>query len=366
MHLFYDLKNDRLPGARHKRSVLQPSIMTVRRGDTSSCTRSFAGASEVKILMTGAGIIGSIYGWALSEGGHSVTHLVRPGKAARFGNGVAMDVFDRRRWLRRYHRGRYPIKVTEAIAPSDRYELVIVPTKHYQLEDALKQIVPAVGEADFFLLTQNWAGTQAVDALLPRERYVYGDAKAGGTFSGETLVSALASVDLGPAEGQATPLASKVAAVMASARIPAAVHDNMLHYLWVQYAITGGLWPALVRAGSMAAVLHDRSAGEQALAAVRECLELVRRRGVDLGGYPETGLFLTSSALRRKLAAWLFKLTLRYSEFVKRCSAHALGDPTEVKVFYDDLTATGRQLGVAMPVMSSYAEDIARFVDRKR
>jgi 2-dehydropantoate 2-reductase len=321
---------------------------------------------EVKILVTGAGIIGTIYGWALSQGEHSVTHLVRPGKAARFGTGVVMDVFDRRRWRRRYHRGRYPIKVTELIAPSDRYELVIVPTKHYQLDDALKQIVPAAGEADFFLLTQNWAGTQAIDALVPRERYVYGDAKAGGAYSGETLVSALASVDLGPPEGQATPLARKVASAMASARIPARVHDNMLHYLWVQYAITGGLWPALVRAGSMAAVLRDRSAGEQALAAVRECLEVLRRRGVGLGSYPETRLFLTSSALRRKLAVWLFKLTLRYSEFVRRCSAHALGDPTEVKLFYDDLSTTGRQLGVSMPVMDSYAGDIARFVDQSR
>jgi 2-dehydropantoate 2-reductase len=319
----------------------------------------------VKILVTGAGIIGTIYGWALSEGGHSVMHLVRPGRAARFGNGVCMDVFDRRKWLKRYYRGRYSIKVTEAIAPSDRYELVIVPTKHYQLEDALKQLVPAAGEADFLLLTQNWAGTQAVDSLLPRGRYVWGDAKAGGTFSGGTLVSAIASVDLGPAEGQATPLARKVALVMGSARIPAPMHDNMLHYLWVQYAITGGLWPALVRAGSMEAVLCDRSAGEQALAAVRECLEVVARRGVDLGSYPETRLFLSSSALRRRLAVWLFKRALRHSEFVRRCSAHALGDPTEVKVFYDDLMSTGRQLGVAMPVMSGYAEDIARFADRK-
>jgi 2-dehydropantoate 2-reductase len=320
----------------------------------------------VKILVTGAGIIGTIYGWALSQGGHSVTHLVRPGKAARFGGGVAMDVYDRRKWFKRYYRGRYPLQVTEAIAPADRYELVIVPTKHYQLEDALKQLVPAAGEADFLLLTQNWAGTQAVEALLPRGRNVWGDAKAGGTYSAGTLVSAIASVDLGPAEGAVTPLARKMASVMTSAGIPTRVRENMLHYLWVQYAITGGLWPALVRAGSMEAVLGDRSAGEQALAAVRECLAVVTRRGVDLGNYPETRLFLSSSALRRKLAAWLFKLTLRHSEFVRRCSAHALGDPTEVKVFYDDLVTTGRQLGVPMPVMSSYAEDIARLVDQKR
>jgi hypothetical protein len=66
----------------------------------------------------------------------------------------------------------------------------------------------------------------------------------------------------------------------------------MLHYLWVQYAITGGLWPALVQAGSFDALLSDRHAGATALTAARECLEVVRQRGVDLSGYPETKPFL--------------------------------------------------------------------------
>jgi pyruvate/2-oxoglutarate dehydrogenase complex dihydrolipoamide dehydrogenase (E3) component len=40
--------------------------------------------NSMKLLIVGAGIIGSIYGWALAEAGHDVTHLVRPGKAAKF------------------------------------------------------------------------------------------------------------------------------------------------------------------------------------------------------------------------------------------------------------------------------------------
>jgi hypothetical protein len=55
------------------------------------------------------------------------------------------------------------------------------------------------------------------------------------------------------------------------------------------------------------------------------------------------------------------KWMLRYNEFVKRCSSHALGDAVEVATFYDDLIATGRGLGVATPVMESYAGAIRRF-----
>jgi ketopantoate reductase len=160
-----------------------------------------------------------------------------------------MDILDRRKRRKRYLRTQYLLNVTETITPYDEYELDLVPTKHYQLEEALAQVVPQAGQAAFLLLTQNWQGTKSVDANLPRTRYVYGDAKAGGGYSGDTLVSALASIDLSPPEGAATPLAAKIATVMESAAIPAGVHADMLHYLWVQNAITGGLWPALVRAG---------------------------------------------------------------------------------------------------------------------
>jgi 2-dehydropantoate 2-reductase len=185
----------------------------------------------MNILVTGAGIIGTIYGWALSEGGHQVVHFVRPGKANRFSNGVPMDVYDRRKGHRRYFRGQYLLKVTEAISLSDTYELVLVPTKHYQLEEALNQLVPNAGQADFLLLTQNWQGTKAIDRILPWARYIYGDAKAGGTYSTGTLVSTVSSVDLGPAEGALTTLAKKVASsLIESVSIPTSLHHDMLHY----------------------------------------------------------------------------------------------------------------------------------------
>jgi 2-dehydropantoate 2-reductase len=321
----------------------------------------FKGLRAVTILVIGAGVIGTTYGWALSEAGHRVVHFVRPGNAARYSDGIPIDVFDRRKGRKRYFRGEYRLTVTESISQTDAYSLVIVPTKHYHLKAALDQLVPDLREADFLLLTQNWRGTQEIDALLPRTRFVFGDAKAGGTYRDGTLVATISSVDLGPPEGISNPLAEKCAALFESARIPARRHKDMLHYLWVQYAITAGLWPSLVRAGSMASVLRDPRACQAAIGAVRECLEVVSRRGVDLGDYPETRAFLSSSSLSRWIGLWMYKLALRYSEYAKRSSAHALDDPREIRAFYDDLVATGHELGVPMPVMSSYADDIASY-----
>jgi len=274
---------------------------------------------------------------------------------------VAVDVFDRRKGHKRKYRGLYKLGAVETLSPADAFELIVVPTKHYALAQTLEQIAPQAGDANFLLLTQNWRGTRKFDSILPRYRYVYGDAKAGGAFSEGTLFAALSAIDIGPPEGEPTPLAKKAAALFAGTGMQAPLHSDMLHYLWIQYAITGGLWAALVHAGSMEAILNDRASASAAFLAARECLEVVKARGVEPSKYRESAPFLTNSALRKRIYTWLMGWAFRHDEFMQRCSAHSFGDPVEVKTFYDDLIAAGRELGVSMPVMQSYAESIRRF-----
>jgi 2-dehydropantoate 2-reductase len=315
----------------------------------------------MRVLVIGAGIIGSIYGWALAESGNRVVHLVRPGRAAALRDGLPLDMFDRRKGHKRKFHGLYRVDAVETISPTDAFELIVVPVKHYALVETLQEIVPRAGPAEFLLLTQNWRGTKDVDSILPRTRYVYGDAKGGGTFAGGKLIATLSALDLGSPEEEASSLAKKIAALFSAADIQTNLHADMLDYLWVQYAISGSLWAALIHAGNFDAIFNDRDAARAALSAVRECLEVLKRRGVSLSRYEETGPFLTDSALRMKFYLWIMRWMFRHDEYTKRCSAHAFGAPAEVKVFYDDLIATGHELGVAMPVMESYAEALRRF-----
>jgi 2-dehydropantoate 2-reductase len=212
------------------------------------------------VLVVGAGIVGIIYGWALADGGHQVVHLVRSGRAAALCNGLAVDLFDRRKGRKRRFCGLYRLEAVEALTPAETFDLIIVPTKHYALAQTLGEVVPQAGTADFLLLTQNWRGTAEIDAILPRSRYVYGDAEAGGAFSGGGLVATLLAIDIGPPEGKPSSLAKKAAGLFSSAKIKTSLHADMLHYLWIQYAITGGLWAALIHAGSFDRVLSDHNA----------------------------------------------------------------------------------------------------------
>jgi hypothetical protein len=129
----------------------------------------------------------------------------------------------------------------------------------------------------------------------------------------------------------------------------------------VQYAITGGLWPALVKAGSFEEVLKNAEIGKQGLRAVKECLEVVKRRGVDLTLFPEARMYLNTSPVAMWIANLAIKFMFRFNKVVKRSSLHGLDDAEEVKVFFYDLLNAGRKLGVEMPVMGSFEPDIQKF-----
>lgn len=163
----------------------------------------------MRVLVIGAGVIGSIYGWALTQSRHEVVHLVRPGRAAALRRGLMLDVFDRRSGREASFRGLYMLTAEETLSLAEPFDFVIVPVKHYALIQTLMDAVPRSGAADFLMLTQNWNGVAEIDAILPRARYIYGDAKAGGAFSGETLIATVSGLDIGPPKDHPMKLLTK-------------------------------------------------------------------------------------------------------------------------------------------------------------
>lgn len=315
----------------------------------------------MKLLIVGAGVVGSIFGWALAGSENEVTHFVRPGRAARFANGLTMDVLDRRAGHSRRSIVNYPIRVTETLPSTEHFDLVIVPTRHYTLEQTLQQVVPLTRGADYLLLTQNWQGTEQIDRLIDPAHYCFGDAKAGGSFIEDKLICTLKAIDIGSSTGKNNAGLQKWLALFQSAGIPAQLQDDMLHYLWVQYAYTTGPWPMLVRAGSFKKLYSDRKAIEPILTAIQECLHVVQARGVDLERFPSVKMYLHPSKLTALLAGFALSWMFAHDEYRQRCSLHALADPAEVRTFYFDLINTGHELHVPMPVMESYRSDMLAF-----
>jgi 2-dehydropantoate 2-reductase len=302
----------------------------------------------MKTLIVGTGIIGTIYGWALSQAGIDVTHFVRRGRQASSKGGVKLDLLDERKGHVRNNTTTYMLKSVEEFQPSDGFELIMVPTNVHQTEEALQLLVPASGQAGFLIFSGNWEGSAFIDRLLPRERYILGYADGGGTIRNDTYWTNLGGeVHLGTVDANQTELLRKVEATFAQADIRPDEQDNILHWLWQHIAGVVGFSAGFAKYRDLETYLKDSELLRQCILSTRELYELCRLRGVNLKKYPEAG-FLNYPVW---LVSMLLRLNFRRNPSMQRFTAHAAseGSLQETKVYYASMTKTATQLGFDMP-----------------
>ena len=186
----------------------------------------------MKTLIVGAGVIGVTYGWALSEAGHDVTHFVRPDRKQQLKDGVTLDLIDDRKRHKKINTAKYALKCVESITPTDGYELIILPIHFHQVAAALQALAPVSGDAILLDLGSNWNGTEAIEKLIPKERFVLGFPYGGGTFEdGLCIVNLGSKVYLGCVDGRRTEALERVKSFFAQADIQTDIPDNILHLL---------------------------------------------------------------------------------------------------------------------------------------
>ena len=303
----------------------------------------------MKTLIVGTGIIGIIYGWALSQAGVDVTHFVRKGRKAQFEDGVKLDLLDERKGHSKYNVTKYALKCVEEISPTDGYELIIVPTSMHQTEAALKALVPLSGEAIFLILAGNWDGTDFIDQLLPRERYLLGYADAGGTIreDGVYWTNLGAEIHLGEVEGKPSKKLENVKALFAQADMKPDVQENIAHWIWQHVAGTVGYAIGFAKHREMASYLEDKPLLRQCTLTTLELFKLCQLRGVDLKKFPEASFV--------KFPVWLITALVRWNvkrqESAQRYTAHAGSENSlqETRAYFTKMMKTADELGFEVP-----------------
>jgi 2-dehydropantoate 2-reductase len=302
----------------------------------------------MKTLIVGTGIIGVIYGWALSEAGVDVTHFVREGRKEQFKDGVTLDLLDERKGHIKNNVAKYALKCVEAIAPSDGYELIIIPTNVHQTESALKILAPVFGQAVFLVFSGNWEGIAFIDKLLPRERYLLGYADGGGTIRNNVYWTNLGSeVHLGKVDDKATEQLEKVKALFAKADIQADVQEDIEHWLWHHIAGAVGFSAGFAKYRDVQAFLKDKKLLNQCILSTRELYALCEKRGVKIDNYFETKMM----SFPIWLVAMLFRWNLSRNESMQRFTAHAASESSlqETKEYFSRIIKTADELGFDIP-----------------
>jgi 2-dehydropantoate 2-reductase len=310
----------------------------------------------MKILIVGRGVVGTIYGWALSQAGVDVTHVVRK----EVPDTDTLDLLDLRPGYPKNTRAAYAPKTVGQIAPSDGFDLVIVATKHYQAADAVRQYLPGAPGATFLLFTANWDGTEEIDRLLPRSSILWGYAAAsGGPDAQGTLIATVApSVRFGVLEGSDPEKFKSVTELFQRAGFALDIKANIVEWLWVHHAINAGGIGICLWAGGIAESTRSLKTLRLGVLAIREALDVVAARGVDLKSYPDAKSVLNVPVW---LAGLAVTYAIRFTEKGRRLlrGSHFANSPEEMKRYYFDVLNTGENLGVAMPHLSALRERIA-------
>ncbi|MCC6568415.1 MAG: ketopantoate reductase family protein [Anaerolineales bacterium] len=299
----------------------------------------------MKILVFGAGVIGTLYGYALAGAGNDVTHYVRPGKKKMFENGINLNFLDGRVNPPKQVSTHYQAKIVEGFSSADGYELVIISVRHYQLDSILPLLKDKVGNADILIFNGNWDGFDNLDQYLPRSQFILGFPVAGGGYSGTTLDGALLEeIRLGELGGKSTPRLERIKQVFEGAGLKVDLQANMEHWLWVHFAINSGIIGAAFKAGSAPKLLNSISHLRIGILAGREALAVCRARGVNVDAFEDAKSFYLPAWLGATAVWFMMKTNLPARKIME---THTAVD--ELQVIYRDVLKTGEELGVPMP-----------------
>ena len=313
----------------------------------------------MKVLIIGRGVVGTIYGWALSKVGIDVTHVVRKEGLPRTDS---LDLLDLRPGFPKKIRVSYAPKTVGEISPSDGFDLVVVATKHYQAVQAIQQYLPGAPRATFLLFTANWDGTGEIDRLLPRSSMLWGYAAASGGPDAQGILIATVNpkVRFGMLEGSDAEKFKGVTELFQRAGFALDIKPNIIEWLWVHHAINAGGIGIALWAGGIAEATRSFKTVRLGALAIRDALNVVAARGVDLKRQPDAKSILS-------MPAWLAGLAsiyaIRFTEKGRRLllGSHFAHSPEEMKRYYFDVLNTGEKLGVAMPHLSTLREKIESY-----
>ncbi len=203
----------------------------------------------MKILFYGAGVLGSLYAARLSQAGQDVTMLARGQRLAdlrQYGIVIEDPVTG--------VRATTPVKVVEALAPEDAYDLVVVLMRKNQVTDILPALAANKATPNVLFMINNAAGPDLYVQALGRERVLLGFPGAGGRREGHVVYARLMEggiqvTTMGELDGAITPRLTEIAGVFEQANLPVVFSANMDAWLKTHAAVVTPIANAIYAAG---------------------------------------------------------------------------------------------------------------------
>ncbi|PJI08473.1 MULTISPECIES: ketopantoate reductase family protein [Clostridium] len=306
----------------------------------------------MKILILGTGVIGTLYGHALSHH-HEVTHFVRKNKLKLMnGKTISYDIIDERKDKKHMNTtGEYTYKCAAEI--TEDYDLIMIPVNTYELNDALKTLAYKAPNAKYLIFTLNWKGTYEIDKYLKKDQYIMGYAGGGGTFKGDLLWGNIGNdISLGTVYDVQKTLLDVTVKTFKICGIEPEIPSNILHWLWVHNVGASPFGVGLSKYSSLNEMLKDKKLVKTCFEAMREGYKICERRGVKLKEFPEVKMM----SIPFFILYPMFKRNFEKNPIMQRYTAHAFKAIDEMKYNFREILSSGMELNMNIPSMEKLSK----------
>ncbi len=289
----------------------------------------------MRVLVVGAGAIGGYFGGRMLQAGRDITFLVRARRAAELAaNGLVI----------KSPNGDVTLKnppTVQADALRDKFDVVLLSCKAYDLADAIKSFAPAVGpQTSIIPLLNGMLHLDILDKEFGRERVLGGLCAIAATLNDKREVVQLQpmqSLTFGERDGKITERVRAIAEVIKSGDFNGTASENVMKDMWEKWVFLCSLAAStcLMRA-SLGNILAAPGGKDFVLGILDECKSVASAEG-----YPPRAPFLERTLAM--LTAEGSPLTASMFRDIKA------GLPVEADHVVGDLIARGDAAKVPVP-----------------
>lgn len=193
----------------------------------------------MRVLVVGAGAIGGYFGGRLLQAGRDVTFLVRPKRAAELASAGLV--------IKSPH-GDVTLTnppTVQADALKDKFDVVLLSCKAFDLDDAITSFAPAVGPQTAIIpLLNGMRHLDVLDAKFGRDRVLGGQCAIAVTLNEQREIVQLApmqSLGFGERDGTMSDRVKAIADVFASGNFGAQASGEVIQDMWEKWVFLATL-----------------------------------------------------------------------------------------------------------------------------
>jgi 2-dehydropantoate 2-reductase len=243
----------------------------------------------MRVLVVGAGAIGGYFGGRMLQAGRDITFLVRPRRATELASaGLVIKSPNGDATLK-----NPPTVQAESI--KDKFDVVLLSCKAYDLADAIKSFAPAVGPQTAIIpLLNGMLHLDILDKEFGRERVLGGLCAIAATLNEKREVVQLQpmqSLTFGERDGKMSERVRAIAEVIKSGDFNGTASENVMQDMWEKWVFLASLAAStsLMRT-SIGNILAAPGGKDFILGILDECKSIASAEG-----YPPRPAFLERS-----------------------------------------------------------------------